>query len=196
MKKIRFDDCICKSRIKEHNIIKDELLSLMEQSPSETLDELRKDSVHIDHISKLDWNSSYDISRPWAQKFINHWQIYIREIVQSMGYMGVDVHQCWYQQYQESDIHGWHIHGAHFTGVYYLEFPPKSARTEICSPYSGKIKKLNVKEGDFVIFPSHWIHRAPSNKSKRKTIISWNFNVITENLRMDLIKGGKPYIFF
>ena len=43
MKKIRFDDCICKSRIEEHNIIKDELLSLMEQSPSETLDELRKD---------------------------------------------------------------------------------------------------------------------------------------------------------
>tara|TARA_B100000287_G_scaffold287315_1_gene270801 strand:+ start:256 stop:867 length:612 start_codon:yes stop_codon:yes gene_type:complete len=203
VKKIRFDDCICKSRIREHDIIKDELLSLIGDTASQSIKEdddgsksWNIDPNHVDRMAVLDWDSSYDSSRPWVQKFFNLWFPNLRDVLKSMGYTGVEIRQCWFQQYEKGDQHGWHIHGAQFTGVYYLEFPSKSARTEICSPYSKNIKKVNVKEGDFIVFPSHWIHRAPPNTSERKTIVSYNFNVITEPLRMDLIEGGKPYILF
>ena len=53
----------------------------------------------------------------------------------------------WYQQYLEGDTHGWHIHGNHFTGVYYLEFPDGCSQTEVVSPYSFKVKKIDkIKE--------------------------------------------------
>ena len=48
----------------------------------------------------------------------------------------------------------------------------------------------------YIIFPAHWIHRAPPNTSERKTIISWNFDAIQDSIDLTLIKGGKPYILF
>ena len=77
----------------------------------------------------------------------------------------------------EGDTHGWHTHGQTYTGVYYLEFPDKASRTELYSPFNFKKHTIKAKEGDIVIFPSHWIHRGPCNPSKRKTIVSFNFEV-------------------
>jgi len=188
MKKIRFDDCICHSNISNHNDIKDELLSLIAEGYSETMDDLSSN----DRISKLDFGNSKDRTRPWVNKFLPNWDDSLRECIQSMGYVGVDLYNCWFQQYKEGDTHGWHIHGGHFTGVYYLEFPSNSARTEIYSPYSGSIEKVNIEEGDFILFPAHWIHRAPSNTSDRKTIISWNFNVTQESINFETFVSGKP----
>ena len=78
----------------------------------------------------------------------------------------------------EGDTHGWHIHGDHYTGVYYLEYPDDAAKTQICSPLSMKIHDVDAREGDIIIFPSHWIHRSGNPNSKsRKTIVSFNFSV-------------------
>ena len=60
----------------------------------------------------------------------------------------------------------------------------------------GKIKGIKVKEGDFIVFPAHWIHRGSPNGSSRKTIISWNFDAIQDSIDLSKIKGGKPYILF
>ena len=179
MKKIRFDDCICCSNIPNHNELKDELLSLIAEGYSETMD----DPSSNDRISKLDFGNSKDRTRPWVKKFLQNWNGSLRECVESMGYIGVDLYDCWFQQYKEGATHGWHIHGGHFTGVYYLEFPSNSARTEIYSPYNGSIEKVNIEEGDFILFPAHWIHRAPPNTPDRKTIISWNYNVTQESTK-------------
>ena len=100
----------------------------------------------------------------------------------------------WYQQYLEGDTHGWHIHGQHYTGVYYLEFPEGSSKTEICSPFSLNKKQIDVKEGDFIVFPAHFIHRGLPNKTMRKTIVSFNFDVIANTndglpaLNLNLLK--------
>ena len=94
--------------------------------------------------------------------------------------------ELWFQQYLEGDTHGWHIHGDHFTGVYYLEFPEGCSQTEIVSPYNLTIKKIDVVEGDFIVFPSHYIHRGLPNTKKRKTIISYNFSAIGDSI------NGKP----
>ena len=94
----------------------------------------------------------------------------------------------------EGDRHGWHIHGEHYTGVYYLEYPKGCARTQICSPYDLKGRYIDVEEGDFIIFPSHWIHRSLPNSKKRKTIISYNFSIISDASKVpeDLLTDRFP----
>ena len=92
----------------------------------------------------------------------------------------------WYQQYTKNNTHGWHIHGENYTGVYYLEFPKGSSKTELIDQYNIRKKiTVNAKEGDIVIFPSFIIHRAPKIINDiRKTIISFNlqFNLINEKI--------------
>ena len=90
----------------------------------------------------------------------------------------------WFQQYLEDGGHGWHIHGQHYTGVYYLEYSDGCGKTEICSPYNLKRMQIDVKEGDMIIFPAHWIHRGTANGKNRKTIISFNFDIIADKLNL------------
>ena len=91
------------------------------------------------------------------------------------------IKSAWYQQYLEGDTHGWHIHGHHYTGVYYLEFSEECSKTEICSPFSLETKQIDAIEGDFIIFPAHYIHRGLPNKKSRKTIISFNFDIVANS---------------
>jgi hypothetical protein len=175
MKKIRIDDCICHSKIKEHLDIRDSILSEIDKSSDGDLEQL--DSFYTDSISKLDWNISADLERPWLKIFLPAFMENLKEVIASLGYAKVVIRNIWYQQYLEGDTHGWHIHDDHFTGVYYLEFPEGCSQTEIVSPYNFKAVKINAVEGDFVVFPAHYIHRGLPNTKKRKTIISYNFSV-------------------
>ena len=175
MKKIQIDDCICHSKIKQHLDIRDYILS--EISKTSDGDLKQKDSFYTDSISKLDWNKSADIERPWLKIFLSVFLENLQEAITSIGYDKAVIKNVWYQQYLEGDTHGWHIHGEHYTGVYYLEFPEGCSQTEIVSPYDFKVEKINVVEGDFVVFPAHCIHRGLPNTKKRKTIISYNFSI-------------------
>ena len=175
MKKIQIDDCICHSKIKEHLEIRDSILSEIDKSSDGDLEQL--DSFYTDSISKLDWNKSTDVNRPWLKIFLPVFLENLQEVIASIGYAKAVIKNVWYQQYLEGDTHGWHIHGEHYTGVYYLEFPEGCSQTEIVSPYDFKVEKINVVEGDFVVFPAHCIHRGLPNTIKRKTIISYNFSI-------------------
>ena len=174
MKKIQIDDCICHSKIKEHLEIRDSILSEIEKSSDGNLEQ--KDSFYTDSISKLDWNISDKLDRPWVKIFLPVFIKNLEEVITSIGYAKVAIKNVWYQQYLEGDTHGWHIHDDHFTGVYYLEFPNGCSQTEIVSPYNFKAVKIDASEGDFVVFPAHFIHRGLPNGIKRKTIISYNFS--------------------
>ena len=192
MKKIQIDDCICHSKIKNHFKIKDDILSEIDKCDDDSLSST--DSYYSDSISKLDWSKSSDTERPWVKIFVPEFCEDIKEIISSMCYYKISIKHMWYQQYLEGDTHGWHIHGQHYTGVYYLEFPEGSSKTEICSPFSLNKKQIDVKEGDFIVFPAHLIHRGLPNKTMRKTIVSFNFDVIANTndglpaLNLDLLK--------
>ncbi len=191
MKKIKINDCICHSKIKNHLHIKNLILSEIDKCVDDNMNTL--DSYHTDSISKLDWNKSNDIERPWVKIFLSEFGKDIQEVISGMAYSTINVVDIWYQQYLEGDTHGWHIHGQHFTGVYYLEFPKGCSKTEICSPYDLKSRKIDVVEGDFIVFPAHYIHRGLPNTKKRKTIISYNFDLITnDGLDLNLIKKKNP----
>ena len=77
-------------------------------------------SNYSDNISKLDWNVCDDFTRPWVSIFLPIFSEAIKKVIVSMGYNFINLYEMWYQQYLEGDTHGWHIHGKHFTGVYYL----------------------------------------------------------------------------
>ena len=192
MKKIQIDDCICHSKIKNHFKIKDDILSEIDKCDDDNLSSV--DSYYSDSISKLDWSKASDTERPWVKIFVPEFCEDIKEIISSMCYYKISIKHMWYQQYLEGDTHGWHIHGQHYTGVYYLEFPEGSSKTEICSPFSLNKKQIDVKEGDFIVFPAHLIHRGLPNKTMRKTIVSFNFDVIANTndglpaLNLDLLK--------
>ena len=168
MKKIQIDDCICHSKIKEHLEIRDSILSEIEKSSDGNLEQ--KDSFYTDSISKLDWNISDKLDRPWVKIFLPVFIKNLEEVITSIGYAKVAIKNVWYQQYLEGDTHGWHIHDDHFTGVYYLEFPNGCSQTEIVSPYNFKAVKIDASEGDFVVFPAHYIHRGYQMVVKEKQL--------------------------
>ena len=177
MKKIKVDDCICHGKLVDHNKVKDRILSEIEKDYcTEVSGESDSHSV-CDHVSKLDWTKGHDLTRPWVKIFFPNFDITIKNYIKDLGYDIYAIDKIWYQQYVEGDIHGWHTHGKTYTGVYYLEFPERSSQTEIYSPFNFKKHTIKAKEGDLVIFPSHWIHRGPCNTSKRKTIVSFNFEI-------------------
>ena len=177
MQKIELSDCICQSRIKNHLEIKDKILSEIDKCTDDTLQS--DNSYYTDSISKLDWDKSSDRERPWVKIFLAEFGEDIKEIISSMCYNRINLRSVWYQQYLEGDTHGWHIHGEQFTGVYYLEFPKGCSKTEICSPFDLKRHQFDADEGDFIVFPAHFIHRGLPNNKIRKTIVSFNFNIVT-----------------
>jgi len=130
-------------------------------------------------ISKLDWFRSRDFNgRPWVN--------FVKDIIggklntmvyRYYGLSGIKMHDLWFQQYVTGDTHGWHIHSQNFTGVYYLELPEEDNKTKLLS--GQKLITPKVKEGDICLFPAFTIHEAPKiTSTKRKTIISYNFDIM------------------
>ena len=172
---ISFNFPILKNKLKGNSQIKTKLLSLIDQQKS---GELKQDDDYFtDSISRVDWDRRDDTERDWVKLVGPYLQRHFTEEVKKIGLSKVQIFDLWFQQYSRGDTHGWHVHGHNFTGVYYLEFSKDSPRTQIVEPTSLRIIDVDVKQGDVIIFPSMFIHRAPPSKSNnRKTIISFNFN--------------------
>lgn len=162
------------NKFDNHNKVKQKLLSDIDISAHEKLE--ADDQYYSDNIHKLDWHKNKDFERPWVKQFLPFLNTQIYTMIKPLGFENFTLPLLWYQQYLENGKHGWHVHSGNYTGVYYLEMPKESPKTQIVDPSNmNNVIDLNVQEGDFVIFPSFVIHRAPKNKShKRKTIISFN----------------------
>ena len=178
MKKIEISDCICHGKVEKHSLIRDKILKEISYTQDGSLN--AKDRYFNDRISKLDWDYCRDFSRPWTKIFVPEFIETVEPMIASMGYTSIRIIDMWYQQYMEGDTHGWHVHGQHFTGVYYLEHPEGCSKTEICSPFDLKSQTVDIVEGDCIVFPAHWIHRGQPNTGNRKTIVSFNFDLICD----------------
>ena len=162
--------------MKNHSQIRDRILYEIDRDAmSHNL------KTEVDSISKLDWQNRRNSNRLWLKIFLPEFVEDLKEIISSMFYTGINLKECWYQQYLEDDTHQWHVHGENFTGVYYLEFPEGCSKTEVCSPYNSRIIEVDVVEGDLIVFPSHYLHRGLPNHGDRKTIVSFNFDITTYN---------------
>lgn len=172
---INFNFPILKNKFKNHKFLKKELLNAINEQISDSLE--KQDEYYSDSIGRLDWNRKNDQSRKWIKILFKPLKDFFEDEINKLGLQGVGISALWFQQYNKNDKHGWHIHGDNFTGVYYLELDKSSPRTQIIEPVSNKLIEVEAKEGDIIIFPSVYIHRAPKVLSdKTKTIISFNFS--------------------
>ena len=177
MRKFKVNACVGISKIPNHLKIKDKILSLIDSSNDSTCSPKAKETKKT-FISKYDYPLATNFERQWVKKIKPYLLPVLRDIINDFGYQGMNVFEIWYQQYEKGSAHTWHIHGGNFTGVYYLEYPKGSPPTEILSPYDLGVFKMDmVSEGDVIIFPACWIHRAPINEGCRKTIVSYNLDV-------------------
>ena len=199
MKKIKVSDFICHLKMVDHHVIKDRILSEISKTFGDTIPQ--NNSYYCDSVSKLDWSCANDWNREWVKILLPNFYLTAKKFLKECAYKELQLVKMWYQQYQKGDQHGWHIHGDHYTGVYYLEYPKSAAKTQICSPYNLRSKKIEgVEEGDMIIFPAHWIHRGLKNGKDRKTIVSYNFSINADSLLDTKLVGSvnnkKPYIIF
>jgi hypothetical protein len=176
MKKYQLDCAYVISKFKYHAVLKDLLLEQIDQAEF-------KNPVHSIaevNISKADWHISSNFNRAWVKTIQESLMEQMLEIYKELGYDGFTLHELWFQQYLKNSQHGWHTHSANFTNVYYLELPTDAPKTQIVNSFNQtEIIEIDVKEGDILVFPSFVVHRTTPNLSnKRKTIISYNTNVI------------------
>lgn len=190
MKKIKFSCPVILSEIKNHEYLNKELLEYFSTCDGESIrngDGYKiKNDTFPDSFKKLDFHLCNDYERPWVKFFLPHLKSELKNIANSLWYDDFSFKGIWFQQYEQYDTHGWHIHANNYTGVYYVDMEEDSPKTEIIDPYNNKnISIMDVKVGSLLLFPSFFIHRAPPlSKKTKKTIISFNLNLTkpSENL--------------
>jgi hypothetical protein len=81
----------------------------------------------------------------------------------------------WFQQYGEGDYHSWHHHiNCTYSSTYFVEVPDGCSTTFRTST---KEFQIPVKNGDYIVFPSHLSHCSKPNYSRSlKTIVSINLS--------------------
>ncbi len=186
MKKIKLNTTALLSPFKYHNQIKGELISKINKSYNDNLS--NHNEYYDDEIHRLDWSQNKDFNREWVKFVKPKIQEHFNECALKIGLQNAVIKDIWYQQYIKNNTHGWHTHGENYTGVYYLEFPKGSPKTELIDQSNlNKKISINAKEGDIVIFPSFIIHRAPRViQDVKKTIIS--FNLYLEFIDPDILE--------
>ena len=150
---------IFKRKIEDHLIYKDDALLAIHNQRARI------------QANDLDIYSDYDIDPdvPRAYLDVVEDRIYdvltgfCKEMPSYPFFQGFEVKNFFYQQYKQAQYHGWHVHNCQFSGVYYLDMPKGTPKTEYRDPFTDDIQELDVEEGDVVAFPSHLIHRAPAN---------------------------------
>jgi len=176
MKKFKLNTPCLLDSFKDHKKLKDTLVSLIKETKADYLNE--QQDYYSDLIHRLDWSQSKDKNREWVKHILPSLQNHFENYAKKLGYEKVDVTNIWFQQYNKNGKHGWHTHAENYTGVYYVQFSSKCAKTQLIDPFSQNKKiEIEAKEGDIVIFPSYVIHRATEQKENlEKIIISFNIN--------------------
>ena len=144
-----------------------------------------------DQITKTDYYEKLDLSeKHYLTLFHSNLTEFYKELHERYALGDFFLYNGWYQQYYESDTHGWHAHGlSNISMVYYLEMPEPHV-TEFWIPHVKERYTPKAQEGDIVVFPAHFPHRSPPIKGEvRKTIISVNYNI--HNIDSKFIEDGK-----
>jgi hypothetical protein len=159
----------------QHAELKQDVLNAINEQEVQGLQE-SEDAVNI---TRSDWESSrWDYNKKWLHLLGDHFHNHLLKVSKELGYEFYRLKEIWFQQYADQSYHGWHVHGANWTSVYYLDLPDGSPQTEYIVPYEQTdVQTFDIKEGQTITFPSFVVHRAPiNNNDKIKTIISWNMD--------------------
>jgi len=134
------------------------------------------------------WNGAAPLVKQFAR------EVAVRSETELNYHITVSV--MWFHRRDKGDYDNWHNHThCQWVGVYYIDLP-KGEETLLID-YEGNIFQPEVKEGQLLIFPSGYIHKSPYSY-KRKTLISFNFNVGSKYTidMINKVKETHPKNFF
>lgn len=171
-------ELVWKHSLKFHKKIKPQILNFISQY--EQLGECP------DAVTKTDYyDPTKDHFPPYWNLFADNADDLLECICNKYWAQNFNVASVWFQQYQNNDFHGWHLHGnSSISMSYLLELDDYRHSTEFIDIERNDTFQLEVEEGDVIIFPSYIIHRSPLIRSNnRKTTIAVNINLGTTNQR-------------
>jgi len=150
--------------------------NLLEQISSHGIYQMVNDSNKI-------YNTDYHVKDTYIDSTykdlaVNTIKPHLEQLAQQYK-LHIQVENLWYQQYKQYDYHDFHNHGqCNFSSVLYLELP-ENTQTNFYADYERQIEyKLDIQEGDYIIFPSSVIHESkPIEKDVTKTVIAINLNI-------------------
>jgi hypothetical protein len=166
------------NRVENHAEIKPILLDLIDKMPNI---EVTSSTTEHDKISKSDYDVPKEVCREyWKVIEPIAYNVVCKSLFEKFKYQEVEIDNYWFQQYNQSDTHGWHVHGrCHWINVYFIELPNESVKTQILDYRREGLIDYQAKEGDIITFPSMLYHRSPPNPCRdRKTIVSFNLSAI------------------
>lgn len=93
----------------------------------------------------------------------------------------VKIDSLWFQIYKQGGFHRWHFHiggNSDYSSVLFVSLPEGTSPTLF---KTGNVKnKLDLEEGDFIIFPNTMLHKSDiiKSKDKEKIVISCNLKCL------------------
>ena len=170
IKKTSFNIPIYKIKLQKHNLIKSDLIKLLEASAQSS------SSTEIEKLSAFDYCDSDDFDREWVKFICGYLQEELGNVFEDLQWSNARLMDIWFQKYELYDTHGWHTHAGHYSGIYYVNLNEKSPRTEFINLYTKDIVEFDCNEGDIILFPGLIPHRSkPNTDTEAKWIISFNF---------------------
>jgi hypothetical protein len=166
-------DLYYKRPVESHRLFKEDILKAISTTPS-----LYNTTPIENHLT--DYHISTSLKRDYDQLVMPAIIEHTKSFENHYKFGGTQLVSMWFQQYHASGFHDWHVHpGCHFTNVYFIELSDSSLTTQIRNPFDNHdIIDVNVVEGDILTFPSFFYHRAPTVTTDKKTIISFNINIV------------------
>tara|TARA_R110000751_G_scaffold113386_1_gene212527 strand:- start:140 stop:625 length:486 start_codon:yes stop_codon:yes gene_type:complete len=157
---------IYKEYIKEHKVFSPHLIKLINKAPGTKLRE----------IIKTDWTLDQKINKEYFKFLLPYLNEPLKKFKRKLyrdKEVNLEIDKVWYQVYSKNSHHVWHTHAhVNFACVYYLKLTNSKHKTLFHN-----IKPIDIKEGDFLIFPAWLVHCSPIIESKdKKIIISFNLN--------------------
>ena len=94
MKKILLKDFIFQGRVKDHELVRDKLLSEISKSEFETT---IKSEDRFESIQRFDWCNAKDMSRKWIRIFTPHFNSIVNEFLSITPYLSIELIEMWFQ---------------------------------------------------------------------------------------------------
>lgn len=154
---------IFKSKVENHQEIKEKLLQQINLIPQNPLIE------KADNILHTDFNLPPAMHREYKDLFLKTVVNHLTNMCHTLGVSHYNISHFWFQRYGQGGKHLWHTHpGCNFANVYFVECPRGS---------STKFKNFteDCEEGDILSFPAFLPHMSPLiENDETKTVIAFN----------------------
>jgi len=161
------------SNLKDHTIIKDKMIDLINKVPTDFFDN-QGNKVLTDY----DRDENFEYKKLITSHFLNQ----IKYVLSLDKDLYVDPIKLWFQKYKKNYFHNWHTHHqVNFGLVYFLKLTNNYFKTEF-KRLDGQLIDYKCKEGDVIIFPAYIPHRSPiiDRDDEEKIMIGLNFDILVK----------------